>query len=56
MDLQSVVVVVVDKSQFLELVHEKTDPTPSGTNHLCKSFLIDIWEDGLSLSTLSIMG
>jgi hypothetical protein len=56
MDLQSVVVVVVDKSQFLELVHEKTDPAPSGTDHLCKSFLIDFWDNGLSLATLSIVG
>lgn len=56
MDLQSVIVVVVDKSQFLKLVHEKTDPAASGTDHLCESFLIDFWDNGLSFAALSIVG
>jgi hypothetical protein len=41
MDHQTAVVAVVDKAHLPELIHEMTDPRPSGAHHLGQVFLID---------------
>ncbi len=41
MDRQRAAVIVIDKAQLPELIHEVTDPRPGGAHHLRQLFLID---------------
>src|SRR5438445_4047334 len=56
-DLQSAVFPsgIVNKAQFPEPVHEKTDPRTGSTDHLREGFLTDLGNHGLRNSFLSKM-
>ena len=47
--------IVINKTQFLELVHEMTDPRPGGAHHLRQMFLIDSGKDTLRAPFLAKM-
>ena len=47
---------VLNESFVPEFIHEETDPTSSGADHLCKSFLIDSEESSLDLPSSPVIG
>ena len=47
--------IVIDKAQFLELIHEMTDPRPGGADHLRQVFLIDSGKYGFDSTFLAKM-
>src|SRR5437867_9409892 len=48
--------VVVDESQFAELIHEETDAGARGADHLGEHFLTHLCNDRLRLALLPKMG
>src|SRR3970040_1595399 len=46
--------VVLDKAQFLELVHEEIDPRTRCSDHLCQCFLRHSWNYALGMVLLAI--
>jgi hypothetical protein len=55
MDCQPAAVAVVDKAQLPELIHEMTDPRPSGADHLCQVVLTHSGNDGFGFAFLAEM-
>jgi hypothetical protein len=45
--------VVFDETEFVKAVHEEADARPGRSNHLCQSFLRDLWNQRFRFSWLA---
>jgi hypothetical protein len=55
-DRQPSAIVVIDKTQLPELIHEMTDPGPGRTDHLCQGILTYSWNNNFGSALLAETG